>query len=231
MAKYTSKYDALYEKYVPDVPVLYLRTLAAYESGSNPKSRPAHGHWGLLQVGQAVLADYNKRHGTDHRLIDVLDPALNIKMYGEWYRMLLRVYRGIVSRIGRLKAKNFIEDWANPEFALMVTAGWNSGLGAVKKTVAQMDTASFPLGPVLPVGTITHVDLFDVGRKSSSGKMRKLFSLKKQVWQNKLVGAFRGLKGMAKRGVPLIKMPSKKFAIDWKILLLVLLLFSRRRRA
>ena len=53
--KYTSKFDAIYEKHAPGVPVMYLRALAGAESNSNPKTT-AGWKVGLLQVTAGLLS-------------------------------------------------------------------------------------------------------------------------------------------------------------------------------
>lgn len=215
MAKFTTKFDEVYDAHAPGVPVVYLRALAAFESNSNPKSKPSHRHWGLLQVGKKALAGFNKSKGTRFKLKDVLNPVLNVRIWFHRYKMYLRVFRRIRELIGK-RGVNFVEDWANKQFALMVTTAWNTGIGDLKRAALAV-----PM-----VFRVTHANLFDTGRKKVS---KKRFSRLKQAWQNQVVGAFLGLK--QKPIDP--KLPAKGegfgFKFDWKMLVLAWLVFGRKK--
>lgn len=202
MPKFTTKFDAIYERHAPGVPVEYLRALAAFESNSNPASTPTHDHWGLLQVGRKPLADYNAAKGTHHSLVDVLNPTLNVKIWFEYYQRTGVVFDRLVTELG-VRGVNFQRDWKNPEYALMVTAAWNSGIGAVQKAARMKPRILAPTSEFIK--PVTHASMFALARRDGNTKMKKLFRLKKETFQREVVGAFLGLeqrKGDTTPGAP-----------------------------
>jgi len=195
----TSKFDAIYKRHAPDVPVAYLQALADAESNNNPKARSAVAV-GLLQVSQGALDDYNKAKGKNRVMADLVDPVLNVKVFYVDWKMYNRVFQRIVRDLGTRRAANFIEDWSNPEYAKLVTAAWNSGIGAVAEGVKLAKPRL--LEPVARSLTpMTAADVFTAGRKSSKKKVRNVLSVAKQAWQAKVVGAYFGLVKGEKAGL------------------------------
>jgi len=197
MATFTSKFDAIYKRHAPDVPVAYLQSLAAHESNNNPKARSAVAV-GLLQVSQGALDDYNKAKGTNRVMANLVDPALNVKVFYVDWKMYNRVFQRIVRDRGSTMAANFIENWSNPQYAKLVTAAWNSGIGAVAFGVRF--TKRRPLEPIR-MKPITAEDVFEAARKNGKKKVRKVMSVAKQAWQAKVVGAYFGLVKGEKAGL------------------------------
>lgn len=119
------KYDEIFRKYGHGLPVPYLRALAKRESNLNAREQvdPA---WGLLQVIPIVLSEYNKAKGTSYSRADLLDPAINTKIATDLIRRIIRQYKK-----NHPNTPNMLENWANPEFVKLVTAGWNSGYSEV----------------------------------------------------------------------------------------------------
>lgn len=109
-------YDAVFERRL-SVPVAYARSLAWMESGLDPRNETG-SHWGLFQVGPENLADYNKAHPTKEIPdADRLQPEPNTIVWA-WEAERIRK---------ALTDAGLKEDWSNPEWVKLFTAGWNSG--------------------------------------------------------------------------------------------------------
>jgi len=113
-------YDPIFAREGRGIPVSYLRALAAHESDLRPdvKGRAA---WGLLQVVEAVRRDYNQRHGTSYDREALLDPTTNVRIAVDTLDFIIESYRA------HHNAANLTEDWQNPRFVELLTAGWNCG--------------------------------------------------------------------------------------------------------
>ena len=121
---YTDAFDEVYRSECSSIPVAYLRSLAKYESDSNP-AETTGGAWGLLQVwwygGGSVLLDYNQRKGTSYTKEDLLDPYINARLACE---LLSR----IKSYYGYMYRRAFPNpSWSDRRFVEVVTMGWNVG--------------------------------------------------------------------------------------------------------
>jgi len=197
MPKFSTKFDSIYKKHAPDVPVAFLQALAAYESSNKPRDRSGIA-WGLLQVSKKALTGYNKQKGTNFKLVDVLDPVLNVKVFYQQWRMFGRVFQRIVRHKGIALASNFVEDWSNRQYALLVTMAWNSGIGAVASGVKWSRPRA--LEP-LRMKPLTATDIGKAGRRDGSSKVKKSLSLKKLGWQAKVVGSYFGLLEATKEGL------------------------------
>jgi len=191
MSRFTKKFDSIYERHAPGVPVLYLRSLAGWESSSNPKSGAASAHVGLLQIGGGALKDYNAAKGTTHKKSKLVDPVFNVKVFYNAYKMHLRVFRRLVNKRPVLY-RNFREDWGNKEFVFFVTAAHNSGIGVLNKAARMKPRLLEPVR----VAPLTRNDVFALGRRDGNKKMKWLLRIAKQAWQTKVVATYFGfLKG------------------------------------
>ena len=184
--KVTARFDRIYKAHAPEVPVAYLQALASHESSNNPEERTGIA-WGLLQISEPALETYNKAKGTNHELRDVLKPIFNVKVWYLNYKMWNRVFQRIVRDQGIVIASNFVEDWSNPEYALLITAAHNSGIGAVAKG------AEFAKGRILEpvrVRPITAADVFKFARRDAVTRIKKKMSKAKQAFQARVVEAY-----------------------------------------
>lgn len=191
MPKFTAKFDSIYERHAPAVPVLYLRSLAGFESNSNPKSGSGSGFVGLLQIGSGALKDYNRAKGTTHKKSKLVDPVFNVKVFYNAYKMHLRVFRRLVNKRPVLY-RNFVEDWGNKQFVFFVTAAHNSGIGVLNKAARMKPRLLEPVR----VEPLTRNDVFALGRRDGNKKMKRLLRVGKQAWQTNVVATYFGfLKG------------------------------------
>jgi len=162
-----STYDPLFRKYAGRLPVAYLRALGKRESDLNPRSSEGAA-WGLLQVIPAVLASHNKRHGTSYSREDLLDPENNVKIAAD-------LLNRIVVAFGKHPSPNLKEDWSNPEFVKLVTAGWNSGYseaGGLGRVADYLEARGIP---------VTHDNAFRYA--AVAGATEHLSNAAKQSWQ------------------------------------------------
>lgn len=98
------------------VPESYAHALVDAESDWQPREQGGR-HWGLFQVGTAVLEDYQARFGGEWNLADMLDPAANTAM-AMW--MLARIeaaYRQL----------RLVRGWGTVRDRWVITWGWNAG--------------------------------------------------------------------------------------------------------
>lgn len=137
-------YDPLFAKYAGRLPVSYLRALAKRESNLNPNAANPGGAdaaKGILQVVGVLRNDYNKRNGTNYTPEDMFNPEINVKI-AAW------LLNSIVVAYGKHPDKNMKEDWSNPEFVKLLTAGWNAGFsegGGVGKVARYLEAQGRPV--------------------------------------------------------------------------------------
>lgn len=138
----STQYDALFRQHGGSIPVAYLRALAQRESGMNPRANAGKAAaQGLLQITTVAREAYNQRHGTSYTRDQSLDPDVNVRMATALLRNILTAYR-------KLGQPNLREDWGNPEFVRLLTAGWNAGYslgGGVGKVVQYLAARGLPV--------------------------------------------------------------------------------------
>lgn len=117
---FTGRFDPVFRRHCPGIPVPYLRALAKHESDFDPSeaSGPAHG---LLQVTEKVRLGFNERFGTAHSRADLLSPSVNAEIACD-----------LIARIARVLPKNHPVAlprvaWLDPRFVGIVTLAWNAG--------------------------------------------------------------------------------------------------------
>jgi hypothetical protein len=120
----SNQFDPIFRKYAGRLPVAYLRALSKRESNQNPRETDGPA-WGLMQVIEVVRTSYNKRRGTNFSRSDLLDPDTNVRIATDLLNRIVGYYAKFVPN-----APNMQEDWHNPEFVKLLTAGWNSGYSA-----------------------------------------------------------------------------------------------------
>lgn len=95
--------------------MINVKAIAQMESSGNPLARNG-SHYGLCQIGMAVLKDYNKAHKTALQINDLYNSELNMKI-AEWY---------LEVEIPRMLRHFNLEDTAENR----ITA-WRLGVGSV----------------------------------------------------------------------------------------------------
>lgn len=115
------RFDAVFDRYRGFLPRAYVRALVERESDGRPTVTTGSAV-GLMQIVPVVLADYNKRHGTQYQSAQLVDPAINVAMGCELLRLIVTNYGKYHPRI-----PNFQADWNNPRFVELLTFGWNAG--------------------------------------------------------------------------------------------------------
>jgi hypothetical protein len=167
-------FDAIFARYAGRLPVTYLRTLAKRESNLNPREAkdPA---WGLMQVVPSVRESYNKRRGTSYTQSDLLDPDVNVKIASDLLNRIVVAY-------GKHRDPNLQENWHNPEFVALVTAGWNSGYS---EAAGVGHVASYLEARGIPV---THDNVFRYA--GAAGGTKHLQNDAKRTWQKSVVDLF-----------------------------------------
>lgn len=154
----------------------YLRALSKRESNLNPNEShdPA---WGLMQVVPVVRESYNRRFGTTYNKQDLLDPEINVQLASELLNRIVKQY-------GAHPDKNLKEDWANPEFVKLVTAGWNSGYSekaGVGRVASHLEARGIP---------VTHDNVFQ--HAAEAGATRHLQNSTKYTWQRSVADLYFG---------------------------------------
>lgn len=170
------KYDAIYKAQAPTVPVAYLRALAHWESGQNPKNQTG-SYRGLLQVEESDLAAYNKAHpNSKFTRQQMFEPGPNVAV---WYAWFLRF-----SKLADTTDVQPIDkpDWKNPEYVKLLTAAWNSGWSS-KAGVVYMAKWLAKNGH-----DVTHDNVFAFAKQASATK--HLSNQAKKVWQKKVADEF-----------------------------------------
>lgn len=115
------EFDPVFERYRGSIPLEYLRALAKRESGMRPGEHRGPA-WGLMQIVEVVRHDFNKAHATHYTRRDLLDPAVSVAMCCWVLRFIIDSYQRHHPRVANLR-----EDWSNPRFVQLLTAGWNMG--------------------------------------------------------------------------------------------------------
>ncbi len=190
----TRRYDSIFRRHAGRVPVNYLRALAKRESNLNPGDQkdPA---WGLMQVVPHVLDSYNKRHGTRFSRQDLLNPDINVRIAADLLNRIATSYQKYAAQ-----APNLRENWSNPAFAELVTAGWNSGYSD-KAGVGRV--ARYLIERGIPV---THDAVF--AHSLAAGATRHLRNETKRGWQKSVARLFyeEGGPGISRALVALVVM-------------------------
>jgi hypothetical protein len=173
----TRRFDDLFRLHGRGIPVAYLRALANAESGMNPDHR-----LGLINVVPTALADYNARHpNASITAAELREPAKNIAVAAAVLRTIIDSYQRYHRNI-----PNLVEDWGNPRFAELLTAGWNSGyseLAGVGRVVSFLKTR----GIVRPAD-ITLDTVFDAAW--SAGAASHLSNPKKRDFAKNVAAAY-----------------------------------------
>jgi hypothetical protein len=196
-----STYDSIFQKHAGRLPVAYLRALGKRESDLNPRSSDGAA-WGLLQVIPAVLKSYNERHGTSHNREELLNPDTNVQIAAD-------LLNRIVVAFGKHPSRNLKENWANPEFVKLVTAGWNSGYseaGGVGRVADYLEQRGIP---------VTHDSVFK--HAGSAGATEHLSNPAKQSWQRGVAALYFTQRDRPKGSFALITVALAGFAI-WGVL-------------
>ncbi len=167
----TTQYDPIFERHRGRLPVAYLRALAQRESGLRPELAMPGGAGaarGILQVVGVVREDFNKRNGTSYTAEDLLNPDVNVKIAADLLNRIIGYYRAHPS-------KNLKEDWRNPEFVKLLTAGWNAGFSeaaGVGKVASYLEAAGIP---------VTHDSVF--ANAAAAGGVTYLQRDERRAWQ------------------------------------------------
>jgi len=162
-----------------------MKALTKNESGFNPSdtSGPA---WGLMQLVETVRNGYNDRHGTNYSRNDLLSPDTNVKIASDLLNRIVIAY-------GKHPDPNMKENWHNPEFVKLVTAGWNSGYsegGGVGKVAKYLEAKGIP---------VTHDNVFEFA--DDAGATKHLSNPQKKAWQQKVASTFYQVGGPGKGGI------------------------------
>lgn len=171
----STRYDALFREHLPVLPLAYARALAYRESRLNPRNLtppdagPDRGARGLYQVMTVNREDFNKRHGTSWGPDAMFDAALNTRVFAGTLERMLRVYRqlGLVGEKPRTR-----------EQLLLVTAGWNSGYGDVKRIAEWLIARGRP---------VTHAALFESAPLALPLSSQRRWTAAKRRWQQSVV--------------------------------------------
>jgi len=112
------RFDPIFARLGRGIPIPYLRALAHAESGLNPDD--PHG---LINVVAVALRDYNRRHpASPISVAQMRDPLANVTVVVDILRTIIASYTRNHPSIANLR-----EDWRNPRFVELLTAGWNAG--------------------------------------------------------------------------------------------------------
>lgn len=173
MAALTTQYDPLFARYGNRLPVAYLRALGKRESNLNPSS--TSGARGLLQVVDSVRKSYNERRGTSYTPADLLNAEINV-------RIATDLLNRIVIAFGKHPSKNMQENWANPEFVKLLTAGWNSGYSeaaGVGHVASYLEQRGIP---------VTHDNIY--AHAAAAGGTVHLQRPEKRAWQQSVAALY-----------------------------------------
>lgn len=137
-------YDPLFRRYAGSIPVAYLRALTQRESGFNPRANAGQAAaQGLLQITTVARDAFNRAQGTSYSRDDTLDPEVNIRIATNLLQRIIASYR-------KHPSANLREDWTNPAFVQLLTAGWNAGYsegGGVGKVATYLEQRGLPVTP------------------------------------------------------------------------------------
>ena len=174
----TTAYDPLFSKHAGRLPVAYLRALAQRESSMRPELAMPGGPGaarGLLQVVGVVREDYNRRHGTSYSPDDLFNPDVNVKVAAD-------ALNKIVVGYSKHPSPNLKENWENPEFVKLLTAGWNAGFsesGGVGKVASWLERLGSP---------VTHDSVFD--HAADAGAVVYLQRPERQQWHRSVADLY-----------------------------------------
>lgn len=165
------KYDRLFLQLVP-MPLWWTRALSYMESGLNPMNVTPpgapddRGARGLMQVMNVNRADYNAKHGTAWTSADMFDPEKNVRVFADTVTRILKTYIGEgIPTTGH-------------EGMLMVTAGWNSGYGDVRRLARWLKSHSIE---------VNHRNLFRYAPQALSADSLYRWTPAKENWQRRVV--------------------------------------------
>jgi soluble lytic murein transglycosylase-like protein len=179
-------YDHIFERFRNRVPLNYMRALSKRESNLNPATAGG-SYWGLMQVGyNNVLPGFNSRNGTNYSAQDLFNPDINVRIAAD-------LLNRIVVAFGKHSDRNMKENWHNPEFAKLVTAGWNSGYseaGGLGKVASYLESRAIP---------VTHDNVFRYA--AAAGATKHLQNAAKQSWQRSVVDLYLSEGGAGTMGV------------------------------
>lgn len=170
----TRKFDDIFERHRDRLPLEYVRALAYWESGMNPNDTEGGAH-GILQIVPVLLRDFNRNHNTKIKRSELLDPDKNTRI-ACWLLNRIAVFYAPLGRT----APNFREDWNNPHFVELLTAGWNAGfsryglIAVAKRLIAQ---------------GITNITVDDIQREARVEGSERYLALEKRLRWWKKVGA------------------------------------------
>lgn len=174
----TSAYDPIFRRYAGRLPVAYLRALAQRESDFQTDLAMPGGDGaakGILQVVGVVRDDFNARHGTSYTSDDLFNPEVNVQMAAELINMIVAGYQ-------KHPSANMKENWSNPEFVKLVTAGWNSGFseaGGVGRVASYLEAQGIP---------VTHDSVF--ANAAAAGATSNLSENDRLIWQRSVVDLY-----------------------------------------
>lgn len=168
----------IYREHGRGLPVAYLTALGRAESGGN-----AHDPRGVLNITRVALDEYNRKHpAAQVAVVNLRDPATAVSVASWVLRQIIASYRA-----HHPETPNLREDWSNPQFVALLTAGWNaghsetSGVGYVARWLAAHG---------LPV-TIANV----FGYAARAGAAATLRDPNKRRFAERVTKAFQGAAG------------------------------------
>ncbi len=166
----SSPFDSLFSRHGRGIPVAYLRSLAKRESNLNPAERSGPA-WGLLQVIEVVRRDYNERHGTRFRRLDLLEPKTNIVIASDLLRRIIASYAR-----NHPSVPNMQQRWNNRRFVELLTFGWNAGYserGGVGRVARYLEGR----------GQGSRIDIDSIHQSArAAGASRHLSNARKVAW-------------------------------------------------
>lgn len=164
-------FDSVFRSVKPKtVPLAYMRALAEAESALNPRAKTGR-HFGLFQISPPFLSDVNEREGTSFSHTQMLDPRHNAFVWSRYYEHLIKPI---------LEAEGVSEDWSDIDWARLVTAAHNSGIGAVRRALTKARGANAPL---------THASVFtNIGEGKNDAKV---LTDKKRRFQRAVAALFQ----------------------------------------
>jgi len=116
---YTDRFDGIFRRHCPGIPVEFMRALAKLESDFDPLDTQGPA-WGLMQVVEVVRRDFYKKTGRAAERGDLLNPELNVE-----------IACGVISRITKNYHKHHPQtlrvNWRDRRWVELVVAGWNAG--------------------------------------------------------------------------------------------------------
>ncbi|RME76696.1 MAG: hypothetical protein D6785_13470 [Planctomycetota bacterium] len=162
-----TKYHTLYYKWGQKYGIDWrlLKAIAIVESSERPNLVNQYGYTGLFQIGNSVLAGFNKRKGTHYSKQNLKNPDINTHI-GAWltYRNLAVLSKPDVF------GKAFLQ---NPEnLATAVYCAHNYGIGLVKRTMQDFQKKKLPMTANLVFLYIQKAGEKRYGQKAGDQKMK-----------------------------------------------------------